>query len=142
MGKLLLAIAAYSLLAWQKDSEGCVVVSAEDLRTKYGVHVVSRNTFPTAAGLASSAAGFACLSRVLAELFNVPAPGSAGVDALGSDDDLSTIARQGSGSASRSLYGGFVKWEMGHREDGADSRAVPVAPADHWPGASLTVQAW
>ena len=43
-----------------------------------------------------------------------------------SDVDLSVIARQGSGSASRSVYGGFVSWEKGEREDGKDSIAVQV----------------
>ena len=43
-----------------------------------------------------------------------------------SDVDLSVIVRQGSGSASRSVYGGFVSWEKGEREDGKDSIAVQV----------------
>ena len=47
--------------------------------------------------------------------------------------ELSTIARQGSGSSCRSLYGGFVKWEMGTNVDGSDSRAVQVADETHWP---------
>jgi|AntAceMinimDraft_5_1070358.scaffolds.fasta_scaffold136837_2 mevalonate pyrophosphate decarboxylase len=62
---------------------------------QYHVHVVSRNTFPTAAGLASSAAGYACLVFALAQLFGV---------ACGDEDglaELSVVARQGSGSACR-----------------------------------------
>ena len=47
--------------------------------------------------------------------------------------ELSTIARQGSGSSCRSLYGGFVKWQMGEAADGADSLAVQVADEKHWP---------
>jgi diphosphomevalonate decarboxylase len=46
---------------------------------------------------------------------------------------LSTIARQGSGSASRSLYGGFVKWQKGVKADGSDSIAIQVADENHWP---------
>src|SRR5699024_12602146 len=44
----------------------------------------------------------------------------------------SRIARQGSGSACRSIYGGFVEWQKGEREDGTDSYAVPIAPQNHW----------
>jgi diphosphomevalonate decarboxylase len=84
---------------------------------------VSENNFPTAAGLASSAAGFAALVRAIADLYQLPA----------SPTELSRIARQGSGSACRSLFGGYVAWQMGTKEDGSDSLAVEVAPASHWP---------
>lgn len=95
------------------------------LRSRIGstqdyVHIVSINNFPTAAGLASSASGYACLVYTLAQLFNV-------------EGDVSDVARMGSGSACRSLYGGFVKWEMGTRPDGRDSRAFQVVPDSHWP---------
>ena len=85
--------------------------------------IVSRNTFPPAAWLASSAAGFAALIRAVADLYALP----------NSPSELSRIARQGSGSACRSLFGGYVAWEMGSKADGSDSLAVQVAPAEHWP---------
>lgn len=87
------------------------------------VKVVSENNFPTAAGLASSAAGYACLVFSLAKLYQLKA----------SDSELSAIARMGSGSACRSLFGGFVAWDMGSKADGSDSMARLVADADHWP---------
>lgn len=107
----------------KKDAEGKTLVAAGDW-DGYKVHIVSRNTFPTAAGLASSAAGYACLTQALADLFAVSEtyPG-----------ELTTIARMGSGSACRSLYGGFVRWSMGEAADGKDSMAVQVAPETHWP---------
>ncbi|KAK9466896.1 GHMP kinase [Lipomyces arxii] len=89
----------------------------------YHIHIVSENNFPTAAGLASSAAGFAALVRAIADLYELPqSPG-----------ELSRIARQGSGSACRSLFGGYVAWEMGKEVDGSDSRAVQIATEKDWP---------
>ncbi|MCP6719331.1 MAG: diphosphomevalonate decarboxylase [Patescibacteria group bacterium] len=86
--------------------------------------VVSKNNFPTAAGLASSASGFTALSL-------------AGTKAAGKDLDqkeLSILARRsGSGSAARSCVGGFVEWLKGGKEDGTDSYAVQIAPPNHWP---------
>lgn len=84
--------------------------------------VDTENTFPTGAGLASSASGFAALTVAAARV-------------LGLDRDtkaLSILARQGSGSAARSLFGGFVEWHRGHRDDGSDSFAEPIAPEQHW----------
>lgn len=89
----------------------------------YPLRLVSENNFPTAAGLASSAAGFAALVRAVADLYGLP----------DSPEDLSVMARQGSGSACRSLLGGFVAWRVGTAPDGSDSRAEQVAPAAHWP---------
>lgn len=82
----------------------------------------STNNFPTAAGLASSSSAFAALA--------LAATCAAGKKP--SLAELSTLARQGSGSASRSLWGGFVTWNLGSAEDGSDSHGVPVAPKDHW----------
>jgi diphosphomevalonate decarboxylase len=87
------------------------------------LRIVSVNNFPTAAGLASSAAGFAALVRAIANLYELPT----------SPSDLSIIARQGSGSACRSLFGGYVAWNAGTQADGLDSKAELVADASHWP---------
>jgi diphosphomevalonate decarboxylase len=78
--------------------------------------VTSRNDFPTAAGLASSASGFAALALAANE--------AAG--ARLSRAQLSSLARQSSASAARSLFGGFV--ELGAEVESA----APVAPGDHW----------
>ena len=83
------------------------------------VHICSENNFPTAAGLASSAAGYACLVYTLCQVFDIK-------------DNISEIARQGSGSACRSIYGGFVQWHMGTKEDGSDSVASMIKEAEFW----------
>ncbi|MFZ3579138.1 diphosphomevalonate decarboxylase [Virgibacillus sp. DJP39] len=84
--------------------------------------VHSTNAVPTAAGFASSASGFAALA----------AAASRALDLKLDESTLSRLTRQGSGSACRSVYGGFVEWEKGTQDDGSDSYAVPVAPQDHW----------
>uniref|UniRef100_A0A7N0TK88 Diphosphomevalonate decarboxylase n=1 Tax=Kalanchoe fedtschenkoi TaxID=63787 RepID=A0A7N0TK88_KALFE len=104
-----------------EDETKGIKVSRKDWEQLH-VHIASYNNFPTAAGLASSAAGLACLVYSLAKLMNVNEDNSR----------LSGIARQGSGSACRSLYGGFVKWIMGKDEDGGDSIAVQIADEKHW----------
>lgn len=92
--------------------------------------VVSENDFPTAAGLASSASGYCCLVYTMAHLFGLVHEDN--MDSVEMRSDLSIAARKGSGSACRSLFGGWTKWDMGKREDGSDSLALPVAPRDHW----------
>ncbi|MEE9386537.1 MAG: diphosphomevalonate decarboxylase [Nannocystaceae bacterium] len=84
--------------------------------------VSSTNHVPTAAGLASSASGFAALTLAASAAF--------GVD--GDRSVLSTLARRGSGSAARSLWGGFVRLERGSRADGSDCVARPLFAASHW----------
>lgn len=96
---------------------GEVIVKKEDW-PQYKVRICSVNTFPTGAGLASSAAGLACMVSTLGALFNAQEeyPGQ-----------LTAIARQGSGSASRSMFGGFAKWIKGEKADATDSIAVQIA---------------
>jgi diphosphomevalonate decarboxylase len=91
--------------------------------------MASRGDFPASAGLASSAAAFAALA--------VAARGAAG---LGRDVRAESIlARRGSGSASRSIQGGFVRWNRGQRRDGADSYAEQLLDEGHWPDLRLLV---
>ncbi|WMV23330.1 hypothetical protein MTR67_016715 [Solanum verrucosum] len=104
-----------------EDEKKGIKITKKDWENLH-VHVASYNNFPTAAGLASSAAGFACLVYSLAKLMNVQED----------NGKLSAIARQGSGSACRSLYGGFVKWVMGKEQNGSDSIAVPLVDEKHW----------
>jgi len=86
-------------------------------------HVRSRNNFPTASGLASSASGFAALAGAASQAAGLPLARRA----------VSSLARMGSGSACRSLFGGFVEWHAGRRSDGEDCYAEPVAGPGHWP---------
>jgi len=86
------------------------------------VHLESTNNFPTAAGLASSSSAFAALALAA----NAAAGHSRSLA------ELSILARQGSGSACRSLWGGWVTWAAGQAEDGSDSHGTPLAPVDHW----------
>ena len=82
--------------------------------------VESVNNYPTGAGIASSAAAFAAL-------------GLAASTALGLNlypAELSRLARLGSGSACRSIPGGFVEWHAGTQD--RNSFATSIAPADHW----------
>ena len=82
--------------------------------------VVSQNNFPMGAGIASSAAAFAALA--------LAASRAAGLR-LG-QADLSRLARLGSGSACRSVPGGFVEWQAGSGHN--DSYAFTIAPPEHW----------
>jgi len=68
-----------------------------------GLAVVSSNNFPTAAGLASSSSGFAALAGAVAAL--------SGVEAT--PERLSALARIGSGSATRPVFGGFTVFDAG-----------------------------
>lgn len=89
--------------------------------TKLRAHVESKNYFPTASGLASSASGFAALAAAARK-----AAGLA-FDA----DATSALARQSSASAARSVLGGFVELPAGKPGD-ASLAAHQLAPADHW----------
>ena len=86
--------------------------------------VQSRNTFPSKAGIASSASGFCALTSALIL--------ATGLNDLFSDKkELSKLVRQsGSASAARSVYDGFVELKTGKTED--DSYSVQIATENHW----------
>jgi hypothetical protein len=101
--------------------------SAAALRATLGItarfRAASVNTVPTSAGLASSSSGFAALAGACAR--------AAGCDP--SPADLSAIARAGSASAARSVFGGFVLLPAGAR------RARQVCGPEHWPDLRIVV---
>ena len=89
-------------------------------KIQYKAKVISKNNFPTSTGLSSSASGFAALT--------VAAAAAAGLKL--SEKELSILARQGSGSACRSIPDGFVEWLDGDTSE--TSYAVSLYPKDHW----------
>jgi diphosphomevalonate decarboxylase len=83
--------------------------------------VESINNFPSGAGIASSAAAFAALA--------VAASAAYGMGLT--ETELSILARRGSGSAARSIFGGYVEMHTG--ESGMEAYASPLLDASHWP---------
>lgn len=100
----------------------------EEANNNSRVKVESYNHVPTAAGLASSASAFAALAGACRDALNLEL----------STEILSTFARRGSGSATRSLYGGFVEWNKGVDHDSLSSHAIPIDAAD-WDIAMLVI---
>ena len=129
-------------VAWQADSKQTEDIIEIDGRTLMGeagarlvrhldriralagteqrARVASVNNFPMASGIASSASGFAALTVAACQALSLE------LDAT----QLSALARLGSGSASRSLFGGFVQWDRG--ADHETSVARMLFPPEHW----------
>jgi diphosphomevalonate decarboxylase len=87
---------------------------------KYKAKVISKNNFPSGTGLSSSASGFAALTLAASK--------AAGLNL--SEKDLSILARQGSGSACRSIPDGFVEWLDGDRSNSSYSKSI--YDPDYW----------
>ncbi len=81
----------------------------------------SSSNFPSGAGIASSASAFAAITMAAAAACGLALDAAA----------LSRLARRGSGSACRSVWGGFVEWIAGDGDE--SSYAIPLAPGEHWP---------
>jgi diphosphomevalonate decarboxylase len=109
------------VLDFKKDK---VVKHLDRVRKMAGKDIKARistsNNFPSSTGLSSSASGFAALS--------LAATKAIGLDL--SEKDLSILARQGSGSACRSIPSGFVEWFDGATSQ--ESYAHTIYPADYW----------
>lgn len=86
------------------------------------IAVDTANNFPTAAGLASSASGFAALTLAAVTHFGHTIP----------DVQLADLARRGSGSAARSIFGGWVELDAGTDELGRDTTTRQLAVPSHW----------
>jgi diphosphomevalonate decarboxylase len=100
----------------------CLGLVRERAGVDLWARVESENDFPTAAGLASSASGFAAL---------VVAANQALGARLGVTE-LADLARQASGSAPRSLFGGFVELRL--TPDGPfPTETRPILEAGEWP---------
>ncbi|MEM3875746.1 MAG: diphosphomevalonate decarboxylase [Candidatus Micrarchaeaceae archaeon] len=85
--------------------------------------IYSENSFPSSAGIASSASGAIALSFALTNAleFNLK------------QNEISIIARRISGSGCRSIYGGFVEWKKGINQDGSDSYSIQLKDEKFWP---------
>ncbi len=92
-------------------------------RDERGFVIESSNNFPTAAGLASSSSGFAAVAAAAARLLGLPTKA----------EQLSPLARIGSGSAARAVFGGFTLWPAGALS------ASPLHPVDFWPELRVVV---
>ena len=110
----------------------CTGLASDDFVT-----VDSRNTFPTSCGIASSASGIAALTIACLALWtgsrNFTDLATAGFDRR----RLADLARQGSGSAGRSLWGGFVRWQRGNSHQ--QQTIEQLYPATHWQLADIIV---
>ncbi len=97
------------------------------LRERSGLRCTTRTEvrpqLPDAVGLAGSSAAFAAFALAASAAFRVEM----------SERELSALARLGSGSASRSVPGGFARWHRGQQADGSDSFSERFASALHWP---------
>jgi diphosphomevalonate decarboxylase len=101
------------------------------------LEISSKNSFPASCGIASSASGFSALTiAATASLL-----GSSKWDELSSlgacTNFLTHMARMGSGSAGRSLFGGFVQWTAGASSE--EQSVKQLYPIDHWQLADVIV---
>ena len=85
----------------------------------YHAYIYSYNHVPEAAGLASSASAFSALAASALKAY--------GITVL--DEEISKVARFGSGSASRSIYPGFVAWKKGFDHESSFSYPLNIV----WP---------
>lgn len=113
----------------ERRVSGFLDLIRERAKIRLPARVVSENSFPAGTGLASSASAFASIAL-------------AGIRAASltlSPAKLSELARRGSGSAARSIFGGFVEMKAGRESDGSDAVAAPLADEGYWPISLIVV---
>ncbi len=115
--------------SYQGRFGGLLEMARERSGDRTPVQVDVKTNLPSRVGLASSSACMAAFARVL----NV----SYGLE-LG-EREVSAVARLGSGSACRSVPGGYARWKRGQRDDGSDSVAERIAVPGHWPELEVLV---
>lgn len=115
-----------SLIPAQASMRRGIELHLEQLRRNFDdwqpLRIATSNNFPTGAGIASSASGFSALALAFALRFEQALDSPA----------VSHLARlSGSGSAARSVLGGFVQWpgDVGYPA----SPAQQLFAAQHWP---------
>ncbi|MFH1440031.1 MAG: diphosphomevalonate decarboxylase [Candidatus Woesearchaeota archaeon] len=91
--------------------------------------IVSENNFPAASGIASSSSAFTALTLAASKAVGLEMD----------KKDISIIARQGSGSACRSIFGGIVEWKKGKKDDGSDCFAEQIHDSNFWPELKMIV---
>lgn len=99
-----------------KDNKKC----SKDI-AKLRAKVVIENNFPDA--LSNSSSNFTALTIAACKA----------LDMRINNKEISMIARQGSGTACRSMFGGIVEWTKGSKKDGSDSFASQIHDNKHWP---------
>lgn len=109
----------------KEEDEGSRVIKHLDrirklAKISHKAKVVTKNNFPTGTGLSSSASGFAALTLAASNAASLKL----------SEKELSILARQGSGSACRSIPDGFVEWIDGDSNE--TSYAVSLFPQKYW----------
>lgn len=113
------------------EEQNRVITQLERIRalgkSQYFAKVVSQNSFPSGTGLSSSASGFAALTAAAAKALDLNL----------SERELSILARQGSGSACRSIPNGFVEWLDGNTSE--TSYAESLYPPEYWNLCDLVV---
>ena len=124
----------------EKDETKKTLLKSQEWILDCKVEIISRNNFPTAAGLASSASGYAALGKALHHLyfgqFMVSKQLSSKFKKNKNNEFISHIARLGSGSACRSIDGGFVKWLQ---NNGKNSHAIQLKDESYWPNLRVII---
>lgn len=99
--------------------------------------VVSQNSFPSSCGIASSASGFSALTIACVAALYQTTRWDEFASVGASRDKLAHLSRLGSGSAGRSMFGGYVKWTAGPSSD--EQTIKQLWTETHWDLADVII---